>query len=116
MFPLEDADLTDGAVPGPGRLNRLARRAELPLLPDRRRQNDVAGRSVRQPQSQIVADNVDQQKDADGDMEVVGVASVGVQVRQNNVHLVDKRGRDHERDEEEGPDVRDLLRKDILSA
>ena len=49
-------------------------------------------------------------------MEVVREASVGVQVRQNDVHLVDESGRDHERDEEEGPDVRDLLREDVLSA
>ena len=61
VLPLEDADAADGAVPRPRRLHRLAHRAELPLLPDRRRQDHVARRRVGQPQPDEVPHDVHQE-------------------------------------------------------
>lgn len=76
----------------------------------------MAGGGVRQPQAQIVAHDVDKKEDADCAMEVVGQCSLGVQVSQDNVDLIDKGGWDHERHKEEGPNIRHLTREDVLAA
>jgi hypothetical protein len=116
MLPLEDADAARGAVPGPGRLHGLARRAKLPPLLDGRGQDDVPRRRVRQPQPDVVADNVDEEDGAEGEVRVVGPWRALVQFGEDDVDLEDEGGGDHEDDEAEGANVRDLAREDALAA
>ncbi len=96
VLPLEDADAADGAVPGAGRLHRLAAGAELPSAAPGgaggraapslgvgggagRRQDDVAGRGVRQPETHEVAHNVEQEEGSHDGMQVEGDGALAVE-------------------------------------